>query len=246
MDGLSLFYEHVLDCIRRIHEEERDNIDKAAHAMADRIQSGRAIHAYGTGVHSYIGAEEMFYRKGGLIPIRPYLDIALSANVGARLATLLEHQPGHADAVLDYYRLGEADVLVIFNAYGFNACAVQSAIRARELKATTIALTAPDYSKQVPADQKGRHPGGKLLYEVADIVIDIKVAPSETVVPLDNLPGKAGGTATLLHAYVINCLAIRVGEIFASRGQIPPIWCVERPEHNQKFLDQFGPQMTHY
>jgi len=246
VDGLTLYYTHVLDCIRQINEEERENIECAARAMFQQIQAGKTIHCFGPGVHSYIGVEEMFYRKGGLIPINPYLAIGLSANVGARMATLTEGQPEYANAVLAYYGLQADDLLIVFNAYGFNACAVQSALRAREIGATTIALTATAYSRQVPAAQPRRHPGGQLLCDIADIVVDIKMAAGETVVPIATAPGKAGGTATILHAYVINCLAIRVAEMCAEARVIAPIWCVEHPDHNQRILAQFQLQMSHF
>jgi len=246
MDGLATYYQHVIDCIARIDREERDNVEKAAHLMADQIKAGQVIHCFGPGVHSYMGCEEMFYRKGGLIPVNPLLAVGLSANVGARMATMTEGQPEYANAVLEFYGLKAGDLLVIFNAYGFNACAVQGALRAKELNVTVIALTSPAYARQVPPDQKHRHPSKRLLHEIADVVIDIKMTPGETVVPVQNLPGKAGGTATILHAYVINCLAIRTAELLAAEGRVPPIWCVEVPEHNQKFVAEFGSQMKHY
>ena len=246
MDGLSKYYEHVVECMGRIDKEERADIDKVAHLMADQIKAGKVIHCYGPGVHSYMGCEEMFYRKGGLIPVNPLLAVGLSANVGARLSTMTEGQPEYANAVLDYYGLKAGDLLVIFNAYGFNACAVQGAMRAKELGVTVVALTSPAYAREVPADQKNRHPSKKLLHEMADIVLDIKMQPGETVVPVDHLPGKAGGTATILHAYMINCLAIRTAELLAAEGLVPPIWCVETPEHNEAFIAKFGSQMKHY
>jgi uncharacterized phosphosugar-binding protein len=246
MDGLSLYHQHVSDCIGRIDREERANIENAAQLMAAQIKAGKVIHCFGPGVHSYMGCEEMFYRKGGLIPVNPLLAVGLSANVGARLSTMTEGQPEYANAVLDYYGLKAGDLLVVFNAYGFNACAVQSALRAKELGVTVVALTSPAYANQVPTDQKNRHPSRKLLHEIADVVLDIKMQPGETVVPVDHLPGRAGGTATILHAYMINCLAIRTAELLAAEGLVPPIWCVETPEHNDRFIAKFGSQMKHY
>ncbi len=246
MDGLSMYYHHVIECISRIDREERANIERAARLMADQIKAGKVIHCYGPGVHSYIGCEEMFYRKGGLIPVNPLLAIGLSANVGARMATMTEGQPEYANAILDYYGLKAGDLLVIFNAYGFNACAVQGALRAKELGVTVIALTSPAYASRVPPEQPHRHPSKRLLHEIADIVLDIKMQPGETVVPIEHLPGRAGAMATILHAYTINCLAIRTAELLAAEGTVPPIWCVEVPEHNQKFIARFGSQMRHY
>lgn len=246
MDGLAMYRDHVIDCIRRLDGQERASIEQAARIFANQIKAGKVINCYGPGAHSYIGCEEMFYRKGGLIPVNPLLAVSLSLNVGARLATMTEGQPEYANGVLAYYGLKEGDVLVIFNAYGFNACAVQGALRAKELGCTVIALTSPAYAATVPLDQKHRHPSKKLLHEIADIVIDIKMQPGETVVPMAHLPGKAGGTATILHAYAINCLAIRTAALLSAEGMTPPIWCVEVPEHNEKFIAEFGSQMKSY
>jgi uncharacterized phosphosugar-binding protein len=246
MDGLSTYYEHIVAAITRIDREERANIERAARLMADQIKAGKVIHCYGPGVHSYMGCEEMFYRKGGLIPVNPLLATGLSASVGARLATLTEGQPEYSNAVLAYYGLKEGDLLVIFNAYGFNACAVQGALRAKELGVTVIALTSPAHANQVPLDQPNRHPSKRLLHEIADVILDIKMAPGDAVVTIDNCPDKAGAAATILHAYVINCLAIRTAELLAAEGLVPPIDCPSRPDLYDEFIARFGSQIRHY
>ena len=187
----------------------------------------------------------MFYRKGGLIPVNPLLAVGLSANAGARMATMTEGQPEYANAVLEFYGLKAGDLLVIFNAYGFNACAVQGALRAKELNVTVIALTSPAYARQVPPDQKHRHPSKKLLHEIADVVIDIKMAPGETVVPVQNLPGKAGGRRRFCTPTSSTAWRYAPPNYWQRRGACRHLVC-RSARAQSKVLAEFGSQMKHY
>ena len=245
MSGLDLYLDHVRERLERVIGEERNNIERAAELVAAKIREGKPVHVFGPGVHSMIGVEEAFYRKGGLIPIVPYLVPGLSAFAGARAATLTEGRPEYAEIVLQQYGLAEGDVLVVFNAYGFNACAVQAAFTAKSVGAKTVAFTSREYANQVPDDQPNRHPTGKRLHEVADVVVDIKMAAGETVVPIDGLPGRAGATATILHAFAWNCVVIRVAKLLRDSGVAPPIWCVEALDFTWEQVERFRPHLRH-
>lgn len=243
--GIEMYLEHVLRGLRRILDEEKDSIERTARLFAGRIAEKRPVHAFGPGVHSMIGTEEMFYRKGGLIPVVPYLVPGLSAFAGAREATLTEGNPEYARAVLQQYNLGPGDVLVIFNAYGFNACAVEAALAAREMGAKTVAFTSRAYAESVMPGSPSQHPSGKRLHEVADVVVDIKVAPGETVVPIADLPGRVGATATIFHAFALNCVVIRTAELLRESGIIPPIWCVEAMDFTWEMVETYRLYLRH-
>ena len=57
----------------------------------DRCAAAR-VHAFGTG-HSHMLAEELFYRAGGLVRVRPILFEGLMLHAGAELSTRLERLP---------------------------------------------------------------------------------------------------------------------------------------------------------
>ncbi|HUU30208.1 MAG TPA: sugar isomerase domain-containing protein [archaeon] len=247
MDGLAQYLEYVSACLGKVLENERHVIDSAAEAMLQRFRQGKVVHIYGPGVHSNIAAEDAFCRKGGLIPINALLDISLSAANGMRFAHRLEGQSSHADACLAYYGIGQGDVLIIANAYGFNAVCVQAAIRARELGAKVIAITCPAFSRSVPEAAANRHPTGKNLFEVADMVIDNHMDPQETVIPVKGYPEiKVGAVATILHSFIINCLVIRVAEKMARAGEEPPVVSVSDQARTDRIRACFASQLHCY
>ena len=59
----TLFKDATVDIIEKIAGEEQ-NIQKAAEIMARSLIKDKLIHAIGTGGHSNMGAEEMFWRAG--------------------------------------------------------------------------------------------------------------------------------------------------------------------------------------
>lgn len=247
MNGLTSYLHYVEQCLENVVENEQPSLDAASEAMIRRFRAGRVVHIYGPGVHSYLAAEDAFCRKGGLIPVNALLDTSLSAANGMRFAHLLEGQSAHADACLAFYGIGEGDVLIVANAYGFNAVCVQAAIRARELKASVIAITSPAFSRCVPPDAGNRHQSGKNLFEIADIVIDNHMDPQETVVDIQDYPNlKLGAVATILHSFIINCLVIRVAEKMAAQGESPPVVAVEDQEYTDRIRTQFASQLRHY
>ena len=56
----------VIENTHRIYDNGKVPIKKAAKILADQVQKGKLIHVFGTGGHSYIAGEEMFFRAGGL------------------------------------------------------------------------------------------------------------------------------------------------------------------------------------
>ena len=247
MDAIPQYLVYVKQCLEQVVESERDNLDEASEAMIERFRCDKVVHIYGPGVHSHIAAEDAFCRKGGLVPVNALLDVGTSAADGARNAHRLEGRASHADACLEKYGVGQSDVLIVANAYGFNAVCVQAAIRAKELGAKVIALTCPAFSRATPPNATNRHPSGKNLFEVADIVIDNHMDSQETVVPIPGHPNlKVGAVATILHSFIINCLVLRVAEKMAAAGEVPPVVAVSDQQHTDRIRARFVSQLRHY
>ena len=76
------------------------NIRAAAELVADALAAGGVVHAFGSG-HSHMLAEELFYRAGGLVHVRPILFEGLMLHASAPLSTALERMPGLAAALLE-------------------------------------------------------------------------------------------------------------------------------------------------
>jgi uncharacterized phosphosugar-binding protein len=69
-----------------------------------------------------------------------------------------------------------------------------------------------------------RHPSGKRLFEIADIVLDNCGEPGDATVRYEGIQGTVGPTSLLAGAYIINSLACRVVELFLAQGLTPPVY----------------------
>lgn len=73
-----------------------------------------------------------------------------------------------------------------------------------------------------------RHPSGKTLFELADVVIDTKVPAGDSAVPLKNHVDNVGPVSTMAFVTVVWMTITTVAEILADRG----VKLFIHPSHN--------------
>ena len=226
-DGRALaqaYLSHVTDLMRSILEDEQAAIARAAEFVVDAIVRDRPIHVFGTGGHSVMGAEELFYRAGGLVAVNAILDEGVGLMHGAVRSTYIERTPGYADAVLSNQDLRAVDVLIIVNAYGINACTIDAARYARAHDVTVIAVTSVAFQRALPQGHPSRHPDGVDLDDVADVVIDTKIPMGDALMDIPGVTQRVGPSSTFTNATALNLLVLESVRQLAERGIDPPIW----------------------
>lgn len=62
-----------------------------------------------------------------------------------------------------YCKIDPDDVMIVVNAYGINANAIDAAIESKKMGVKVIAVTSPGFSKVVPSDHPARHPSKKVF-----------------------------------------------------------------------------------
>ena len=72
------YFECIQENIKKVMENQKENIELAASAMADAIENDKLINVYGGGGHTTLCMGEMFFRAGGLCNINPVMETALS------------------------------------------------------------------------------------------------------------------------------------------------------------------------
>lgn len=221
---LTDYYQRVQTLMQRIMQEELPHIQQAGELIANTIAADKLLHVFGTGGHSAMGAEEVFFRAGGLVPVNAMLDGGVMLAGGALRSTGIERTPGYANAILEYYGVGADDVLLIVNAYGINACTVDAAIGGRERGAKTIAVTSKSLQAALPEGHPSRHPAGHNLMDLVDVVIDCKVPMGDALMSVEGVTQKVGPSSTFLNALCLNMLVLSAIESLAQRGINPPIW----------------------
>jgi uncharacterized phosphosugar-binding protein len=224
MNTAQTYFEQVTTFMQRLFDEEQDNIALAGQYIADTIAADRLLHIFGTGGHSAMSAEEIFFRAGGLVAVNAILDEGVLLAHGALRSNGIERTPGYAPAVLEYYGVQHEDVLVVVNAYGINACTIDAAQEGKRRNCKVIAVTSVSLQQQLPQQHPSRHPSGQNLADVADVVIDCKVPMGDALVSIAGVSQKVGASSTYLNALALNLMMIQAIENLAQRGIDPPIW----------------------
>ncbi|HUH97716.1 MAG TPA: sugar isomerase domain-containing protein, partial [Anaerolineales bacterium] len=130
MEQKALEYTQAIQkLLATIVEEEMGKIAQAADVVATAVAQDGILYTFGTG-HSHIIAEDMAYRAGGLVPVEPILEEALTGNVKVRQSEYMERVEGIAKVVLDYYDPSKRDALVIISNSGRNAAPIEMAMLA--------------------------------------------------------------------------------------------------------------------
>lgn len=246
----TLFKDATVDIIEKIAGEEQ-NIQKAADIMARSLIKDKLIHAIGTGGHSNMGAEEMFWRAGGLIPINAILDAGINLIHGARRTTTIERTPGYGVKVMDAYNIGQTadEVIVIINACGINTMTIDVAMEAKKRKMKTIGITSTTFATQVPDGHPSRHPSNKNLHELVDVFINNYQPIGDAVIELEGADQKVGPVSTICNTFAIQLLVIETVKKVLELGGKPPIWkSANMPggdETNKEYFEKYSKRIKH-
>lgn len=196
---------------------QAQQITTAADWFAQAIVNEQIIHAFGTG-HSQMVAMELFTRASGLANVNTVLDDLVMSVSGARRGGAIERVSGLADIVWDKYDIRPADVLLIVSNSGRNAMPIEMALRAKKEGVKTIAITSLTQSKQYPS----RHPSGRKLYELVDLVIDNGVPSGDGLMRIgSHLTGPVSSMAGIL---LVNTIATEAMKLAAAQGATLPIY----------------------
>ena len=205
--------------MQKIEETQLDNIKAAATAMADSIEKGHWVHTFGCG-HATIPVEEMYPRIGGFVGFHPMVELpmtfftGITGQMGIHQFLFLERAEGYGNAIMKNYNFDKNDCMWIFSHTGINNVNIDVALRARELGMKVIVFGSANEAK----GKVTRHPSGKTIFEIADIVVDSCVPVVDASVVLKNHQDKIGpvsthGFVTLVWMTICTC-----AEILADRG----------------------------
>lgn len=214
----------IMDDIERT---QAASIERAAELMANSIQAERWVHTFGCG-HATIPVEEMYPRIGGFVGFHPMIELPLTfftritGEMGIHQFLFLERAEGYGDAIVKSYTLDPRDTMWIFSHTGINNVNIDVALRAKE---QGLKIVATGSAEQVGAP---RHPSGKTLFELADVVIDTKVPGGDAAVPLVNHFDKVGPVSTMAFVTVVWMTITTVAEILTARG----VKLFIHPSHN--------------
>jgi uncharacterized phosphosugar-binding protein len=213
------------DLVDRLLVDEWPAIRAAAEHVADALEAGHDVHTFGSG-HSHMLAEELFYRAGGLVRVRPILFDGLMLHASAPLSTSLERLPGLAAALLEDHPITAGDALIIASNSGGNAVTTEMAVLAREAGAITIAVTSMRHATSAAARGSDR----PRLHELADVVIDNGGRVGDAAVDINGFNRPVAPTSTVAGAAILNAIVAEAVGILVGRGRIPEVFASSNVE----------------
>lgn len=206
---------HILDHI----VGQTDAFEAVRDAVATALAAERLIYVTGSG-HSHLIAEEVFYRAGGIAAAQAILDPDLMLHVSASRSTQLERETGHAERVLAGYGVVCGDVLFIVSNSGRNAYPIEMALAGKARGATTVALTSLQHTRSVSS----RHPSGKRLFEVCDLVLDNGAEYGDASLPVGRDGLRMGPTSTITGVFIINAILAEAVGYLADHGMAVDVY----------------------
>lgn len=221
--GLELFWQESSKVMERIYQTQTDAIRQTGKLLADCLEKDGVIQAYGTG-HSRAFTMELAGRAGGLVPVNriDLEDLALRANWSLERVTSpeIERDIEAGQTILTCYRIEQQDVFIISSNSGVNIAIVEVALQAKQHGHTLVAVTSLEHSRSA----ESRHPSGKKLYELADIVIDNCGPFGDALLEMPGGRGKACSISSVSGALIGQMItAETVGNLIA-RGIETPIF----------------------
>jgi uncharacterized phosphosugar-binding protein len=217
-------------------------IDKAVELCAAALEAGGVMQAFGTG-HSEAFAMEIAGRAGGLIATNR---IALRVLVlrGGRPASDLgaaefERDPAIGENLLALFPIDKRDIFLIASNSGVNGSILGVALAAKARGHKVIAVTSLEHTNKVTP----KHPSGKRLSEVADVVIDNLAPFGDSTMQLEGGIG-IGAVSSITAAFIAQRITFGVAETIRQRGKTPPVFLSANipggDEHNRALQDLYG------
>jgi uncharacterized phosphosugar-binding protein len=220
-------------------------LQPAIDLMVESLRAGGVVQAFGTG-HSEAFAMEIAGRAGGLIPAHRIAlrNVVLrgSRDVDELLGADLERDGTVVDELLALTELHPADVFLIASNSGVNSSIVGMALAAKERGHRVVAITSLAHTSAVTP----KHPSGKRLAEVADVVIDTLAPFGDATVSVgeDNRAVTVGAVSSITAAYIAQALTIGVVTTLMDGGEEPPVYISANvpggDEHNGVLTERYG------
>jgi uncharacterized phosphosugar-binding protein len=244
---MTIFTDYQAEVSRRLAAIDAlaaaGGLDAAIDIFAACLSSGGVIQAFGTG-HSWAFAMEIAGRAGGFIPTHG-IHLTDLVTLGDRPVTALggaefERDFSVADELYDLYDIRPEDAFIIASNSGANGSTVGLALRAKQEGHPVIAVTSLLHSGGVTS----KHPSGKRLFEVADVVIDNQAPYGDATLEPFGDGVMMGAVSSITAAYIAQLLTVGTAVKLHAAGGVPPMYISANipggDDHNHVLEDRYG------
>ncbi|GAA0395645.1 sugar isomerase domain-containing protein [Micromonospora gifhornensis] len=214
-DAVRPVLDHIVDA-------GAEPLGRAADLIAESLRAGGVLQAFGAG-HSEAFAAELVARAGGLVPANRLSlhDLVLHGDAPRDVLTdpKLERDPAVAHQLYEIAAPQPQDVFVVASQSGINGSVVELALLATGRGHPLIAVTSVEHTGRVAP----RHPSGRRLVELADVVLDNGAPYGDALLPLEG-GGAVCAVSSVTSALLAQLLTAEVVRRFHQVGEVPPIY----------------------
>jgi uncharacterized phosphosugar-binding protein len=239
MDAIGAYFDNMNQLLEKVIKTQKEAIHTSARHLCEATLGGYSIFTFGCS-HASLLALELYYRTGGLMTINPVRAPGLNLDVDpATMTSQIERLPEYGRIIAENQPIRTGDVVIIHSVSGRNTVTVDFALRARELGAKVIALTSLETSNSV----RSRHPSGKRLHEIADLVLDNCGCCGDASLDIPGVPERVAPTSTAVGAVILNAMVAQTVALIAESGHEVPVFISANldggDEHNQAMLKKY-------
>lgn len=216
------YLEQVREVVDRVSDQRSGAVQEAADLVARSLRDDGVLQAFGTG-HSEALCMELAGRAGGLVPTNRIAlrDVVIHGGESPDLLQrgVLERDPTIAQRLYDLTSPAPQDVFVIASSSGVNGSVVEMARIVTEAGHPLVAITSLAHTRGV----ESRHPSGRKLVDLADVVLDNGAPYGDAVLPLPG-GGSVGAVSSITSALLAQLLTIEVVRRLLDAGGQPPVY----------------------
>ena len=182
------------------------------------------------------GAVELCNRAGGFVPTK-----AIKEPAGGKY----ESVPGVGEIFMKEVDIRKEDVVFIISNSGRNPLPLEIALQAKERGAKVVAVTSVQASRKLSS----KHPCGKRLFEIADVVIDNQAPDGDASIALEGLDTKICGMSSITTAVALQAVVLEAAKMLLAEGIAPPVFKSQNidggPEYNQALIGKYFDRLYH-
>jgi uncharacterized phosphosugar-binding protein len=232
----------VTETIGRVASSQRLAVGRAADLIAEAVRADGVVHAFGTG-HSEALAMEIAGRAGGLVPTNRIAlrDIVLYGGdpIEALADPMVERGAEIAHRLYELAPVKPDDAFVIASNSGINGAVVEMALLVKERGHPLIAITSAEHSAAVGS----RHPSGRKLGDIADVVLDNGAPYGDAALALPG-GGAVGAVSSITAALLAQQIVTEVVANLIADGVTPPVYLSDNVpggrEHNAEIEARYA------
>ncbi|MCI8540502.1 MAG: sugar isomerase domain-containing protein [Erysipelotrichaceae bacterium] len=235
------YFKVAKERLASVKEAQRENILAAAKMMGDCMENDGVVQLFGLN-HGRAFSMELGYRAGGLMPFHQFnvVDLVMRGVIKEDEFQQpdFDDNTEMAHKLWDMYNVMPTDMFILISFAGNEGIMIETALKAKAAGHKIIAVVSQKQAQQAVS----RHPSGKKLSDLADLVIDNGADECDALLDVDGTH-KMTQIATITGNVIAQMITAETYHYLTSMGKDCPILLSANvkgaDEHNRAMSDKY-------